>query len=167
MRNITPVGVWLFALAVLATPAAAHAQDRQVGVQVWSGAPGNGGGFALQWNSGQYPGRYAYPSPYDRNDRQGYAYNRHRRSYAFDRGFDDGYREGLDDARDRDRYDPIGEGRYRRGDVGYDHRYGPREYYRRDYREGFLAGYDRAYREVASYYRRPGYGARPGYPGRW
>jgi hypothetical protein len=135
MRLITPAMVSLLALAVLAAPGAASAQD---------------------WRS-----------PYDRGARPGYSDNGYYRSYAFARGFDDGYREGLDDARDGDRYDPVREGRYRRGDRGYDRRYGPREFYKRDYREGFLAGYDRAFRQVASYYRRPGHGPRPAYPSWW
>jgi hypothetical protein len=75
---------------------------------------------------------------------------------AFQRGFDDGYRQGMEAARDGDRYDLRREGWYRSGDRGYDRRYGPRDEYRQIYRNGFSRGYDQGYRDGRSYgrYRR-------------
>jgi hypothetical protein len=67
---------------------------------------------------------------------------------AYQRGFDDGYRRGLDAARDGHRYDPRREGWYRSADRGYDRRYGSRTEYRQLYRDGFTRGYDLGYREA-------------------
>jgi hypothetical protein len=66
---------------------------------------------------------------------------------AYDRGFDDGYRRGLEAARDGDRYDPRRERWYRSADRGYQGRYGSRTEYRQVYRDGFTRGYDRGFRE--------------------
>lgn len=66
---------------------------------------------------------------------------------AYQRGFDDGYRRGLDAGRDGDRYDPRREGWYRSGDRGYDRRWGSRVEYQRVYRDAFTRGYDQGYRE--------------------
>jgi hypothetical protein len=92
-----------------------------------------------------------YPAPGGHPDRAPApprpTYPAYGSSPAYDRGFHDGYEEGAQAARDRDRYDPRGEKAYRKGDRGYDGRYGSKELYRREYREGFLAGYDRGYRE--------------------
>jgi|CXWL01.1.fsa_nt_gi hypothetical protein len=63
------------------------------------------------------------------------------------RGYADGYRHGLDDGRDRDRYDPVGHGNYKAGDPGYYREYGPRESYRNNYRAGFRQGYENGYRD--------------------
>ncbi len=63
------------------------------------------------------------------------------------RGYSDGYQRGLDDGRDRDRYDPVGHGNYRSGDTGYYRDYGPREAYRNNYRAGFRQGYENGYRD--------------------
>jgi hypothetical protein len=65
---------------------------------------------------------------------------------AYSRGYDDGYRKGLETARDRDRYDVRREGLYRDGDRGYDRRYGSRNQWRQVYRDGFAAGYNEGYR---------------------
>jgi hypothetical protein len=93
------------------------------------------------WN---YP-RSPYPGPPARTGRS--SPGRHV-SVAFENGFEDGYRKGLDAAQDRDRYDPHRERWYRQGDRGYDRRFGSRERYKTEYREGFSAGYDRGYREA-------------------
>lgn len=69
-------------------------------------------------------------------------------SPAADRGFEDGYREGLDAARSNRRYDPVGERRYRAGDNGYSSRFGSRDQYKQQYRSAFRQGYDRGYREA-------------------
>ena len=65
---------------------------------------------------------------------------------AFARGYADGYMRGLDDSRDRDRYDAVGHRDYRRGDEGYYRDYGSRDAYRNNYRAGFRQGYDEGYR---------------------
>lgn len=71
---------------------------------------------------------------------------------AYQHGFDDGYRQGLDAARDGRRFDPRRERWYRSADRGYDRRYGSRDEYRNIYRDGFARGYERGYQEVR--YRR-------------
>lgn len=65
---------------------------------------------------------------------------------AFDVGARDGYEKGLEDVRDRDRHDPRRHKWYREGDHNYESRFGPREQFKNEYRQGFLNGYDRAYR---------------------
>ncbi len=62
-------------------------------------------------------------------------------------GYQDGYAEGRDDARDRDGYNPQRAKRYRDGDHEYDDRYGSRGQYRQEYRAAFLRGYERGFRE--------------------
>jgi len=94
---------------------------------------------------GWYPGSGGYPDRYPGPPRSGYP--GYGYSPAYERGFHDGYEEGAKAARDRDRYDPRGEKDYRKGDQGYNGRYGSKELYKREYRDGFLAGYDRGYRE--------------------
>jgi hypothetical protein len=63
------------------------------------------------------------------------------------RGYADGYKRGLKDGRDRDRYDPVGDGAYKSGEPGYYRDYGPREAYRNNYRSGFRQGYENGYRD--------------------
>ena len=92
---------------------------------------------------GQGRGYPNYPSPRGGVYRGGGGYV----DAAFQRGFDDGYRQGVDAARDGDRFDPRRESWYRSGDRGYERRYGSRTEYRNIYRDGFLRGYDRGYRE--------------------
>jgi hypothetical protein len=73
---------------------------------------------------------------------------------AYQNGFDDGYRRGVDAARSGDRFDPRRERWYRSGDRGYDRRLGHRSEYRQIYRDGFTRGYERGYREAARGRRR-------------
>lgn len=90
------------------------------------------------------------PGPY------GYGYN----DAAYERGRVDGYQEGLEDARGRDRYDPRRNRRYRSADRGYRGWYGPKEHFRNAYRQGFLDGYHHGYREAWRYHGprpRPGW----------
>jgi hypothetical protein len=68
------------------------------------------------------------------------------REPAAARGYADGYEEGLRDARDRDRYDPVRSRDYREADQGYYRDYGSRDAYRNNYRLGFRQGYDEGYR---------------------
>ena len=96
-----------------------------------------------QWGRGG--SRYGYPGGYG-----GY----YQRGPAFDLGYRDGLDKGREDRRDRDRDDPVRHGRYRSADHGYQRRYGPRDVYRGVYRQGFLAGYEEAYRAGYGNYRR-------------
>lgn len=84
----------------------------------------------------RYPGGYGYPGD------RGYGYNP---TYA--NGVRDGYEKGLEDARDRDSYDPLRHGWYRSGDRHYRREYGSKTQYRDLYRQAFREGYDRGYRE--------------------
>ena len=68
-------------------------------------------------------------------------------------GFNDGFEQGIDDARDGDRFDPIRAKDYREGDNGYDKRYGTKAQWQIAYRDGFRAGYERGYREAQAYRR--------------
>jgi flagellar biosynthesis/type III secretory pathway protein FliH len=69
---------------------------------------------------------------------------------AFARGYSDGYREGADDGHDRDRYDPVRNGKYRDGDNGYYREYGSKDAYKYNYRTGFRQGYEDGYRDGAN-----------------
>ena len=84
-------------------------------------------------STGQYPYRYERREAVE-----------HR---AFDNGERDGYAKGIDDVRHHRRADITRQRWYRNGDHAYDREWGSREAYRVDYRRGFEAGYDRAYRE--------------------
>jgi hypothetical protein len=115
-------------------------------------AEGYRGGYARYsrggYGQGQYERNYpTYPgSPggrYGGYGYGGYGYN----NQAYDRGFKDGYDEGRKAGRGNDRYEPYREKDYRKGDNGYNRRYGSRDAYERVYRDAFLAGYDRGYGE--------------------
>lgn len=95
-------------------------------------------GCATTYAQGRYPD---YPYPRGGSVRAAYP------DPAYNRGFDEGYRQGLDAARDGDRYDVRRESWYRDGERGYDRRYGSRNEWRQVYRSGFTQGYDRGYRE--------------------
>jgi hypothetical protein len=90
-----------------------------------------------------YPnqGGYGYPS-----SRDGYPSNRGVfRSPAADIGYRDGIEAGRNDARDRNRFDPVRAKRYREGDHDYNGRYGSRDEYKREYRAAFEQGYREGY----------------------
>ena len=130
---------------------------------------GDRGYYSRYGSRGQY--RQAFRSGFEAGYRDGYqgsslygrrgpsrnvpygGYGAPNRGYGYgysegaERGFRDGYEKGREDARDRDRFDPRRHKWYRQGDRGYDRNDGPREYYKRAYREAFLQGYDRGYRE--------------------
>jgi hypothetical protein len=92
----------------------------------------------------QYPNYPSYPNS------QTYPGSRGGRGYenpAYTRGYDDGYRQGLEAGRGRDYYDPRRESWYRSADRGYDRRYGSRTQWRQVYRDGFGVGYDVGYRD--------------------
>ena len=102
-----------------------------------NGGYGNGGyrngGGPPPWSNGRARGRGGY------NDA------------AYQTGFTDGYEAGLDDGRDRRRFDPVGEGRYRSGDRGYNSNYGTRDAYKLRYREAFREGYEDGYGDGQRY----------------
>ena len=79
----------------------------------------------------------------DRDIRRGGA----RYDLAVEHGVDDGYAAGLRDGQRSDRFDPVGERRYRAGDRGYDRRYGPRDLYKDRYRNAFRRAYAQGYRD--------------------
>ena len=66
-------------------------------------------------------------------------------SIATQSGYRDGVDAGRDDARHRERFDPVRAKRYRDGDHDYDRRYGPRDDYKREYRSAFERGYREGY----------------------
>ena len=98
------------------------------GQRGYPGYPGGGYGGSQGYPGGGYGGQYGSP--------------------AVQRGFEEGYREGLDAGRRNHRYDPVGERQYRSGDSGYNSRYGSRDQYKNEYRNAFRQGYDRGYREA-------------------
>ncbi|MEX2272106.1 MAG: hypothetical protein WD690_11565 [Vicinamibacterales bacterium] len=61
-------------------------------------------------------------------------------------GYNDGYEQGLEDARDGDRFDPIRSKDYREADNDYDRRFGTKAQWQVAYREGFRSGYEQGYR---------------------
>ena len=67
-------------------------------------------------------------------------------STAMQSGYRDGLEKGAEDASDRDSYDPNRHAWYRSADRGFERRYGTKESYQREYRRGFLEGYEAAYR---------------------
>jgi hypothetical protein len=79
------------------------------------------------YRAGYPPPRAAYGSLAERN------------------GYRDGIDAGRDDARHRERFDPVRSRRYRDGDHDYDRRFGPRDEYKREYRAAFERGYREGY----------------------
>jgi hypothetical protein len=82
----------------------------------------------------------------DRNDR----YDRNDRNQiirmAQQNGFNDGVRRGQEDRSRRRGNEATRESEYRDGMRGYRSEYGNRDIYRQAYRDGFLRGYNEAYR---------------------
>jgi len=89
-----------------------------------------------------YPGRHG-PGGY--GNYRGFG----ARDYALNRGFNDGYEQGFEAARDRDRFDPRRERWYRDAQRGYDRDFRmSRNEYRDVYRRGFMNGYETGYRDA-------------------
>jgi hypothetical protein len=88
---------------------------------------GNGGYASRDWGRGP---RGGYQDP------------------AFARGYSEGFERGLDDGRDRDRYDPVRHRDYRDADDGYFRDYGPKQTWENNYRAGFRQGYEEGYRDA-------------------
>lgn len=70
------------------------------------------------------------------------------RSVAFQIGYRDGLIAGGKDRRDHKKFRPTKHDKYEDADHGYRHDYGEKKYYKRQYREGFVAGYERGYVEL-------------------
>jgi flagellar biosynthesis/type III secretory pathway protein FliH len=87
-----------------------------------------------------------YPNTYPGYPQQSPGYRGYG-SAALQNGASDGYEKGVEDARRNRSYDPRRHEWYRSGDRHYDGRFGPREQYKDVYRQGFMDGYDRGYRE--------------------
>lgn len=93
----------------------------------------------------------------------GYGYGRDVGRVAYDNGYREGVEEGRNDVRRGRSFDYDRHDEYRDADKGYNRNYGNRDEYRRVYRQGFVAGYNEAYRGSAGYGSRyPNY---PNYPG--
>ncbi len=107
-------------------------------------------GYNNGYRSAQRNGDTSRPGP-DYGNRRGPVYRDNRgpvdNSPARRMGYEDGFNQGRDDARDRDRYEPVRASRYRDGDRGYDRRYGSVDEYKRDYRAAFQQGYEQGYRQ--------------------
>jgi hypothetical protein len=127
MQRLWMAGM-LVAGATLALPAASHAADWGLAVRVGPDHP------YAQYGPGSRPGGPAY-------------------RYGYDRGWREGSDEGRNDGRKH--HDPRywREGEYRDGDNGYKHWMGPKGDYVAGFRQGYEAGYRRAYAAF-----RPGYG---------
>lgn len=111
-------------------------------------------GFAAGYREGYGPdGR---DGGFGRGERVPYTAGRTfgRFDLAAQNGFNDGYAAGLNDARHHDRFDPIGERRYRSGDHGYERHYGSKDLYKATYRDAFRDGYAQGYRESEGWYGR-------------
>ena len=64
---------------------------------------------------------------------------------AFDNGYRDGIRAGQRDLSNHAKFDPADQPSYRDGDHGYRSSFGDIEVYKRQYREGFVRGYQDGY----------------------
>ncbi|HEY7289394.1 MAG TPA: hypothetical protein VH583_06110 [Vicinamibacterales bacterium] len=93
---------------------------------------------------------YTYGRPPERS-----VYYANADRLAYDNGFHDGIREGEHDAKSGRRYEPSHHGEWRDADDGYHRNYGDRDYYRRNFRSGFEAGYSQGFRHFDDgHYRR-------------
>ena len=103
---------------------------------------------------GRYPSASTYPYPpppassipRPQGPYYGGTYGGRYASPAADNGYRDGFAEGQHAAQHGDRFDPVGEKRYREGDHNYDKRDGSRDEYKREYRAAFQQGYNEGYR---------------------
>lgn len=72
------------------------------------------------------------------------------RSVAFQIGYKDGLIAGGKDRRKNKKFRPTKHDKYEDADHGYSHDYGRKKIYKREYREGFVAGYERGYGSLRS-----------------
>ena len=87
---------------------------------------------------------FAQDVPYGGSSEHGIA------SYGFDNGYRLGAREGESNARDGRGYDFKRDDAYEDADWGF--RGGDKDLYRHEFRRGYEAGYDAAYRRTAGWY---------------
>jgi hypothetical protein len=79
-------------------------------------------------------------------DRDGYGrYDRRGGGPAYSRGFEDGRWDGERDLRTGHSFRPTHSDNYRHADRGYRHEFGERQYYKDQYRAGYLEGYRMAF----------------------
>jgi flagellar biosynthesis/type III secretory pathway protein FliH len=102
-------------------------------------------GFAVGYRQG-YDGIRAVPQSRS-GDWRDARWTRGYQEPAISRGYSDGYAKGVDDGRDRDRYDAVGHREYRSADNGYYRDYGSKDTYKNNYRDGFRQGYEDGYRD--------------------
>lgn len=93
---------------------------------------------------------YYYTAPNYRYQRNGQYYQTNqygmkKLEQALQAGYNEGYRTGLADRKDRWRYDYRSAFAYRDANYGYDGRYIDQEEYNHYFREGFQRGYDDGY----------------------
>ncbi len=69
---------------------------------------------------------------------------------ATDYGFRDGFRDGENDALERDDYKPERSGDFRNGTNGFEGEYGNKDMYKQSYRAAFLRGYEAGFRSIAN-----------------
>jgi hypothetical protein len=116
-------------------------------------------GYREGYSNGRGDGRYRrddriYQGRRDGIYERGPGRTRGYQDPAFARGYSDGWEKGLEDGRDRDRYDPVRHGDYKDADNGYERRYGSKDAYKNNYRSGFRQGYENGYRDARGAYRR-------------
>lgn len=73
---------------------------------------------------------------------------------AYDNGFREGIKDGDHDSRSGRRYEPTRHGDWRDADDGYRREFGDKNFYRRNFRAGYEAGYSQAFRRYDRGYRR-------------
>lgn len=78
-----------------------------------------------------------------RNDR--YYGNSDTSRIAQQYGYRDGFRDGLDAAREGDRYHPQNSGDWQKGTNGYEDRHGSKSLYKQSYRAAYIQGYQAGY----------------------
>jgi len=136
----TWTGAGLLAASLLALPLTARADDRD-----WRDDD--------RYRDGRYQD-YRY-------DRYGGNGRNVTFGYGFDRGFQEGEKQGRNDARGRRAFDPARHGEWRDSDKGYKSSYGPRYQYSNGYRSGFERGYRSAFDQ---FYGRAGNRTKPAVP---
>jgi hypothetical protein len=142
------------------------AKDADAGYENYMGSKGDyKDGYRSGFNSGYEDGFYNRPprfsevyGPYDEVYRSRGSADRYddiyvqRRWGAADVAYDIGYRDGLsagtDDFSRRHNARPEDQHDYKEADHGYRSDYGDKALYRQQYRNGFLQGYQDAYRGV-------------------
>lgn len=137
---------------------AVASRDRDARVIYGGGTRGGSWDRDNRWDTG---GAWEQPGEWGRRGTpDGYSAGRagayggyHRVGRAYDIGYRDGLEEGRQDRHGRDRFNPARHRRYRSADHGYSKRYGPKDAYRDVYRQGFVAGYDAAFRAGHGYRR--------------